>query len=318
MTEIPKILITGGTGMLGSLLVETLRKKYGTQNVVCSDIRKTEGNPPEEPFELCDITNFDQLEGIVVKHGVTWLLNMSAVLSVAGEQNPQLAIKVNIGGFQNLMEVARKHKIRIFSPSATAAFGPETPKELTPDVTVMRPTNIYGVSKVHNELVGEYYHRRFGVDFRCLRFPSIITGLGEGRGRVVDYIVEIFVEAVKSGRYTCDVDEHSRLPFLYLPDCVDGTVRFMETKRDKLKQSTYNVTALSITPSEIVTAIRKYYPEYQVDYKPDPVKMAIINSLPESFDDSNARNDWQWDPKYNLDKIVIELLDIVKAKYCKC
>ena len=313
----PRILITGGSGLVGSLLTKRLRVKYGNNNVIASDVRRDSQTPVAEPYAQCDISDFNALEKVIRDNKINWIINQSAILSAACETNPQLALKVNVGGFQNLVELARQHNIRFFSASTIASFGLSTPRKMVPDVTIQRPPGLYGSTKVHNELVGEFYNRKLGVDFRCLRYPVVITEDGEERGRSVDFAVQIFAQAVKSGRYTCDVAESSCLPYMLVEDVVEATIKFMEADESQLTHRTYNVTSFDASIGEIAKAIRKYVPEYKVDYKPCPIKQPLIDGMPDSLDDSAARKDWGWKPLYNFENAVPELINRLKKKYNK-
>ena len=306
-----RILVTGSGGMLGSKLVSHLRQKYGNENVIASDLRPYDHGIG--PFVKLDITCIEEIEETIEHYDVGWLFNMAAILSVAGEHDPQLLLKVNVFGFQNVVETCRKFGVRLFSASSIGAFGPSSPRNATPDVTIQRPITIYGVSKVHNELVGQYYCYKFGFDFRCLRIPTIFTDFEkDNRGRANQYVTEMFAKAVEGSKFTCDIDKNRKLPFVYIEDCIQGIVQLMEAPVEKLKSQVYNISAFSLSPGDIAKAIKQRIPEFEVDFHTDPLKMTIINSVPESFDDSNARKDWGWSPQFTFDQVVDNILEQVK------
>jgi len=262
---------------------------------------------------MCD---FFLLLPQIVDHQITWLVHNASILSAAGELDPLLAMKVNIDGLHNALELARRHRLRILSPSSIAAFGPTTPRDATPDVTIMRPTTIYGVSKVYVELLGEYYERRFGVDFRSLRYPGIISYQSPPGGGTTDYAVDIFWQALQHGRYECFLSSDTSLPMMFMPDCVRATVQLLQTPAERLRQRTFNVAAFSFTPAQLTAAIRTWLPRLQVTYKPD-FRQRIADSWPRSLDDAEARRQWDWSPKYSLLDMCDEMLKNVALKLGK-
>ncbi|XP_012267724.2 L-threonine 3-dehydrogenase, mitochondrial [Athalia rosae] len=301
--RIPKILITGGLGQLGSECAKLLRKKYGKENVILSDIIK----PSDEglrsgPFIFADILDFKGLQKIVVNHRVDWLIHFSALLSAVGEQNVPLAVRVNIEGMHNVIELAKQYNLRIFVPSTIGAFGPESPRNPTPNVTIQRPRTIYGVSKVHAELLGEYYYHRFGLDFRCLRFPGVISS-DPPSGGTTDYAVSVFHEGMRTGKYECYLEPHTRMPMMYIEDCLNALLQFLNAPDELLRRRVYNVTAMSFTPEELFSEIKKHVPNLQITYKPDS-RQLIADSWPQVFDDSEARQDWGWQHKYDISGLV--------------
>jgi nucleoside-diphosphate-sugar epimerase len=312
-----KVLVTGAVGQIGSELVEALRDKYGKENVVAAG-HKTQ--PTEEmkragPFEFLTVTDKKALEGIVKKHNIGTIYHLSAILSATGEKNPQLAFDVNIIGLYNVLEVGRELKLeQIIVPSSMAAFGPDTPKDNTPNETLMRPTTMYGVSKVAGELLGNYYFQRFGLDVRGLRFPGIISYKTLPGGGTTDYAVEIFYEAIKHKKYTCFLSKDTKLPMMYMPDCIKSTIQLAEAPISKLKHhSDYNVTAMSFSPAELAEAIKKHIPEFKIEYKPD-FRQKIADSWPRSLDDSAARKEWGWHPEYDLKAMVKDMLEKLSEK----
>lgn len=313
--ESPRILITGGLGQLGTALAKQLRVRYGQDNVILSDIVK----PSKEtvaggPYVYADILDFKNLQELVVMQRIDWLIHFSALLSAVGESNVPLAIRVNIEGLHNVMELAKQYHLRVFIPSTIGAFGPESPRDPTPDICIQRPKTIYGVSKVHAELLGEYYYHKFGLDFRCLRFPGIISADTEPGGGTTDYAVRIFHDALLHGKYECYLKPDTRLPMMYIDDCTSSVINILETPVDNLRQRTYNVTAMSFTPQEIAEAIKEFIPEFECTYKIDS-RQLIADSWPKVFDDSNARLDWGWNHKYNIHDLCKVMFDRLRAHY---
>ncbi|GFG40950.1 hypothetical protein Cfor_04695 [Coptotermes formosanus] len=258
------------------------------------------------PYIFADILDFKGLQQIVVTHRIDWLIHFSALLSAIGEQNVPLAIRVNIEGVHNVIELAKQYRLKVFIPSTIGSFGPESPRNPTPNVTIQRPKTIYGVSKVHAELLGEYYFHRYGLDFRCLRFPGVISSDPPGGG-TTDYAVAIFHDILRSGKFECYLRPDTRLPMMYIKDCLRALWEYMETPAAKLKRRVYNVTAMSFTPEELVAAIAKHVPEVKVTYRPDS-RQLIADTWPQVFDDSAAREDWQWKHKYDIDMLVTAMI----------
>ncbi|KAF9174846.1 hypothetical protein BGX21_001529 [Mortierella sp. AD011] len=313
----PRVLVTGSLGQLGSGLVKELRSMYGNENVVASDIR----NAPDDfkangPFVFADVMNYAQLEGIVVDYKIDWIVHYSALLSAVAEKNPALALNVNMTGFQNVLELAKVHGLRLYSPSTIGAFGPSTPKADTPDVTIMRPNTIYGITKLHNELLGEYYREKYNVDFRSARYPGILSADTPPGGGTTDYAVDIFYHAVRHGHYDCFLKKDTRLPMMYLSDCIKGTIDHL-VHPEMLPQAVYNIAAVSFTPEELATEIRKYLPHFTISY-PDSAhpdfRQAIADSWPASLDDSMARRDFGWKEEFGMEKMVKLMLDKIQAQ----
>ncbi|KAL4630506.1 L-threonine 3-dehydrogenase, mitochondrial-like [Arapaima gigas] len=312
-TAHPKVLITGKfLGQTFSLDVVSCRKQFGNNNVILSDIRK----PPSHvfhsgPFIYSDILDYKNLREIVVNNRITWLIHYSALLSAVGEANVSLARSVNITGLHNILDIAAEHGLRLFVPSTIGAFGPTSPRNPTPDLCVQRPRTIYGVSKVHAELMGEYYHHRYGLDFRCLRYPGIISADSQPGGGTTDYAVQIFHDAIKTGKFECNLKPDTRLPMMYIDDCLRATLEVMEAPAESLSMRTYNINAMSFTPEELATEVQKHMPDVQVTYKVDHVRQAIADSWPQNFDDSNARKDWGWKHDYDLPELVQTMLNFI-------
>lgn len=312
-----KILVTGAVGQIGSELTEKLREKHGNENVVAAGHRT---QPTEEmrqagPFEFASVTDKEALEKLVVKYNIDTIYNMSSILSATGEQNPQLAFQVNILGLYNLLEVGREHKLeRIMIPSSIAAFGPDTPRDNTPNETILRPTTMYGVTKVTGELLGNYYFQRFGLDVRGLRYPGIISYKTLPGGGTTDYAVEIYYEAIKNKRYTCFVREDTALPMMYMPDCINAIIQLAEAPISNLKHhSDFNVTAMSFSAGELADSIKEVIPEFTCEYKPD-FRQQIADSWPSSLDDSVAREEWGWQPEYDLKAMTRDMIEKLSEK----
>ncbi|KAJ8289440.1 hypothetical protein GJAV_G00001340 [Gymnothorax javanicus] len=308
--ETPRVLITGGLGQLGVGLAQLLRKQYGTNNVILSDIKK----PPQEvfnsgPFVYADVLDYKNLRELVVNNRITWLVHYSALLSAVGEANVALARKINITGLHNVLDISLENCLRLFVPSTIGAFGPSSPRDPAPDLCVQRPRTIYGVSKVHGELMGEYLHHKSGLDFRCLRYPGIISADTLPGGGTTDYAVQIFRDALSTGHFLCNLRPDTRLPMMHISDCHRATLEFMQATECQLSLRTYNIAAMSFTPEELSQEIRKHVPHFRVTYDPDPVRQTIADSWPMRFDDSNARRDWGWRPAYELSELVIDMLE---------
>ncbi|KAF8782144.1 L-threonine 3-dehydrogenase like protein [Argiope bruennichi] len=312
----PRILITGSLGQLGTGLAAKLRARYGAENVIMSDIIKA----PQQildagPYIYADILDFKNLQEIIVNYRIDWLIHFSALLSAIGEDNVPLAMRVNIEGLHNVMELAKQYRLKIFVPSTIGAFGPDSPRNPTPDLCVQRPRTIYGVSKVHAELLGEYYHFKYGLDFRSLRFPGVISGDTAPGGGTTDYAVVVFHEALRTGKFKCYLRDDTKLPMMYIEDCLRSLIELMEAPSESLKLRTYNVAAISFTPKELVKAVQKHVPHLQVEYVPDH-RQAIADSWPQEFEDINARRDWGWKHEYGIDELCSAMIEVLKPYYC--
>ncbi|KAG9268290.1 L-threonine 3-dehydrogenase, mitochondrial-like [Astyanax mexicanus] len=313
--DCPRVLITGGLGQLGVGLAQMLREQYGKENVILSDIKR----PPTEvfnmgPFVYADVLDYKNLRELVVNNRITWLVHYSALLSAVGEANVTLARTINITGLHNVLDLAMENCLRLFVPSTIGAFGPSSPRDPAPDLCIQRPRTIYGVSKVHGELMGEYLHHKYGLDFRCLRYPGVISANTKPGGGTTDYAVQIFHDAVSTGHHECYLRAQTRLPMMHISDCHRATLEFMQAPECQLSLRTYNIAAISFTPEELTEEIRKYVPHLKVTYKPDPVRQNIADSWPMRFDDSNARRDWGWKPAYSLPELVKDMLDRIRNK----
>jgi len=313
-----KILVTGAVGQIGSELTLALRERYGGENVVAAGHRTEPGPALRDsgPFVFIDVTQRETIEKVVNKHNIDTIYHMAAILSAVGEKNPQLAWDVNINGLYNVLEIARERGgTRLFCPSSIAVFGPDTPQDNTPQETILRPTTMYGVTKVAGELLCDYYFRRFGVDVRGVRYPGIISSETLPGGGTTDYAVEIFYEALKHKRYTCFLRADSVLPMMYMPDCIKATIDLMEADLARLKHhSDFNLAAFSFGPAELVAEIQKHIPEFTCEYEPD-YRQAIADSWPRTIDDSAAREEWGWEPEYDLAAMVADMLEKLGKKY---
>ncbi len=313
-----KILVTGAVGQIGSELTMALREKFGNDNVLATG-RKTK--PSETllnsgPFEFIDIAKKETVEKVVKDYDIDTIYNMAAILSAVGEKNPQLCWNVNINGLYNIFDIALEHKMtRVFVPSSIAVFGPETPKENTPQETVLKPTTMYGVSKVAGELLGDYYFKIFNLDVRGIRYPGIISSETLPGGGTTDYAVEIFYEAIKNKKYTCFVKKDTALPMMYMPDCIKASIDLMDADISRLKHHCdFNLTAMSFSAGELADEIKKHIPEFECEYKPD-FRQDIADSWPSSIDDSAARKEWGWKPKYDLSTMTRNMIKILKKRY---
>mmetsp|Transcript_9346 Transcript_9346/g.23735 ORF Transcript_9346/g.23735 Transcript_9346/m.23735 type:complete len:398 (-) Transcript_9346:126-1319(-) len=307
-TSAPKILVTGASGQVGSEFVPFLRERFGREQVIASDVRMNRQLIEDGSFVYCDVQDKDNLARIILENGVSAVVHLATLLSAVGERNPQLALRVNTAGIQNLLDLAATHNFQIYSPSTIAVFGPSTPRHATPDSTIKEPRTMYGITKVHQELLGTYYTEKLGVDYRSLRYPGIVSGKSMPGGGTTDYAVDIFHSALKHGRYECFLDENAALPMMYMPDCLEGTFQLMTAPQEALSQTTYNVTSMSFTPAELAASIRKYIPGFEMRYSPD-FRNDIAKSWPCSIDDSPARADWGWSPKYDLDSMTAHMLN---------
>eukprot|EP00698_Gefionella_okellyi_P023599 TRINITY_DN80_c0_g1_i1.p1 TRINITY_DN80_c0_g1~~TRINITY_DN80_c0_g1_i1.p1 ORF type:complete len:446 (+),score=78.60 TRINITY_DN80_c0_g1_i1:184-1521(+) len=310
-----RALITGANGQLGVELARLLRRQNGADSVVCTDLRMPSKDVRANgPFYYADACDYERLASLVVDHNVNTVIHFAAILSAAGERNPDLAMKVNIDGTHVAFQLAKNFNLRIFAPSTIGAFGSTTPRDQTPDLTIQRPSTFYGVSKVYLELLGEWYASKYGVDFRCLRYPGIISADVAPGGGTTDYAVDIYIEAIKHRMYQCYLRGDTALPMMYIPDCLEATAAFVQAPRSLLKQSVYNLAAISFTPEQIAASIAKRIPEFKITYKVDEaVRQKIADSWPRSLDDSNARKDWGWQHKFDLQKMTDDMLERIKV-----
>ncbi|KAL0233114.1 hypothetical protein GEMRC1_011859 [Eukaryota sp. GEM-RC1] len=312
MTQTPRILVTGAGGQIGLSLIPRLREMYGRDNIIATGRRRVDDLQNAGPYFYLDTSNYEEFAKLVVENRVDWVIHFASMLSAVGERNPSLALKTNIDGIHNALEVAKKYKLKIFLPSTIGVFGPESPAVNTPDECVLKPTTIYGITKVHLELLCEYYHNKFGVDTRCLRYPGILSS-DEPGGGTTDYAIEIFYEALKTGSYECFLEENQALPMMMMEDCLKCTIDVLLAPEESLKRRVYNIAAVSFTPKELAEEIKKHMPDFSITYKPD-FRQQIAASWPQSLDDSNARKDWGWAHQYGTKEIVEKMLNDVRIK----
>lgn len=315
-----KILVTGALGQIGSELVLELRRRFGGDNVIASDIRPTPTKAIEEtgPFQSADVTNPDAIREIIKKYNIDSVFHLAAILSAVGEKNPMLCWNVNMTGSLNMLEIGVEQKLeRIIIPSSMAVWGANVEQENTPQDSVLQPSTMYGVTKVAGELLCDYYVQKFGLDCRGLRYPGIISSETLPGGGTTDYAVEIFYEAVKTKKYTCFLKEDAMLPMMYMPDCLKATIDLATADFSRLEHhSGFNVAAMSFTPAQLADAIREFIPEFQIEYKPD-FRQKIAESWTHSIDDSCARKEWDWSPKFGLREMVKDMIERLSEKHSK-
>lgn len=304
------ILVTGGLGQIGSELVPALRQRFGVDNVVASDIRMPARQAADDgPFEHVDCTVRRMIDEVVRRYDIGVVYHLASLLSATAEDKPHVAWDVNMGGLYRVLEVARVNGCAVFFPSSIGAFGPNTPKNRTPQDTLQRPNTMYGVTKVAGELLCDYYHTRFGVDTRGLRYPGLVSYVALPGGGSTDYAVEIFYEALRNHRYTSFLEPDTRIDMMYMPDAIRASIELMNADAKRLEhRNAFNITAVNFTPEELAAEIRKHIPDFTIDYQVDPVRQAIADSWPDSIDDSAARREWGWQPEYDLEKLTNDML----------
>lgn len=306
-----RILITGATGQIGSELTIALRHEYGEANVVAAGHRRRPDTDLLEcgPYCSMDVRDEDSLHQALREYRIDTIIHLASLLSAAAEQEPQLAWKINMDGLFKVLEAARRFRCAVFFPSSIGAFGPGTPTENTPQITVQRPNTIYGITKLAGELLCDYYYHRFGVDIRGLRLPGLISYKTLPGGGTTDYAVEIFYAAVKEGRYRCFLKPGTRLDMMYMPDAIRAVMTLMEADGEKLvHRNAYNVTAMNFTPEELAAQIRRFISGFSIEYDIDPLRQAIADSWPRYMDDSAARAEWGWQPHYDIVSMSREML----------
>jgi nucleoside-diphosphate-sugar epimerase len=305
-----KILVIGASGQIGVELTLALRKIYGNANVIASDLR--EQNPLLEgtgPYVSMDVMNKEMLHVQVIRQGITQIYLLAAILSATGEKNPNLAWNLNMQSLLNVLDIAREEKLtKVYWPSSIAVFGPTSPKQSCPQQTIIEPTTVYGISKYAGEFWCNYYHQRYGVDVRSLRYPGLISYKSAPGGGTTDYAVEIFHEALEEKKYECFLTEDTYLPMMYMPDAIRATIELMEAPANTISiRTSYNLSGMSFSPKEIAAEIKQHIPEFAMSYKAD-YRQAIANSWPQSIDDSVARKDWGWAEEYGLKAMVADML----------
>lgn len=311
-----RILITGAFGQIGVELTEKLRELYGDENVLATGNHIKDNTLMHKgPSAVLDVTDLGMVKKVVEDFKPDTIMHLAAILSAKGELNPALLWDVNMNGLYNILEAAREYGLKVFVPSSIAAFGPSTPAVNTPQETIQRPTTIYGISKVTGELLCDYYHDKFGVDTRGVRFPGLISYSALPGGGTTDYAVHIFYEAVKNGRFICELDKDTRMDMMYMPDALDAIIHIMEADSTGFKhRNAFNITAMSFTPDELYKAIKKVKPDFEMDYDINPMKQKIADSWPDKLDDSEARSQWGFSPKYDLDKMVADMIIRIEEK----
>lgn len=310
-----KILVIGASGQIGVELTLALRKIYGNTNVVASDLREEnellKGSGPYVPL---DIMNKEMLHVQVIRQNVTQVYLLAAILSATGEKNPNLAWNLNMQGLLNVLDIAKEEQVhKVYWPSSIAVFGPTSPKKNCPQQTIIEPTTVYGISKYAGEFWCNYYHQRYGVDVRSIRYPGLISYKSAPGGGTTDYAIEMFQEAIEEKKYTCFLNKDTFLPMMYMPDAIRGTIELMEAPAEKISvRTSYNLSAMSFSPEQLAVEIKKYVPDFETDYKPD-YRQPIADSWPESIDDSVARRDWGWNQEYDLAKMAAEMVGNLRS-----
>ena len=305
------ILILGACGQIGTELTMALRAKYGADNVVASDIREGSDALMEQgPFELLDATNYEAIEDVIMHYEIEEVYLMAAMLSATAEKFPMRAWNLNMNSLFNVLNLAKEGKIdKIFWPSSIAVFGPNTPKQDTPQSTIMEPSTVYGISKQSGERWCEYYHKKFGVDVRSIRYPGLISWKTMPGGGTTDYAVEIYHQSLQNGTYQCFLSENTQLPMMYMDDAIRATTTIMESEVDSLTvRSSYNLGSMSFTPKQIAQSIKAHIPEFEITYQPD-FRQEIADSWPSSIDDEMARTDWGWKPSFDLEATTKSMLE---------
>ncbi len=309
-------MITGALGQIGSELIVKLRDIYGAENVLATDIRKTDSPVVNDgPFELLDVMDLENMRKLAKDFGADTMMHMAALLSATAEAKPLLAWNLNMGGLVNALETSRELGLQFFTPSSIGAFGPSTPKDNTPQDTLQRPTTMYGVNKVAGELLCDYYFQKFGVDTRGVRFPGLISYVTPPGGGTTDYAVDIYYKALEEGKYTSYIEKGTYMDMMYMPDALQAIVDLMEADASKLEhRNAFNVTAMSFEPEQIAASIRKHIPNFEMNYEVDPIRQTIANSWPDSIDASAAKAEWGFKVQYDLDEMTKDMLEKLAAK----
>lgn len=313
------ILVIGATGQIGSELTMKLRELYPTVVAGYIPAAPPKGVLAESgPSEIVDITDANRIAEVVKQYHIDAIYNLAALLSFVAEQKPQLAWHIGLGGLFNVLEVARENACAVFTPSSIGAFGDDTPKDKTPQDTIQRPKTMYGVTKVAGELLGDYYFRRFGVDTRSVRFPGLISNVTLPGGGTTDYAVDIYYSAVKDGKFVCPIKQGTYMDMMYMPDALRACVELMEADPSKLiHRNSFNIASMSFAPEHIAAAIKKIIPSFEMTYDIDSVRQAIAESWPNSLDDTCAREEWGWKPKFDLDSMSQDMIAILRERYAK-
>ena len=312
------VLVIGSTGQIGSELTRELRKRYGNDSIVAGYIKGAEpkGELKESgPSAEADVTNPEMIADVVKKYNIDTIYNLAALLSVVAEKKPQLAWKIGIDGLWNILEVARENNCAVFTPSSIGSFGLSTPHTQTPQDTVQRPETIYGVSKVTTELLSDYYFNKYGVDTRSVRFPGLISYVTPPGGGTTDYAVDIYYAAVRGEKFVCPIKKGTLMDMMYMPDGLHAAISLMEADPTRLvHRNGFNIASMSFDPEEIFNAIKRYKPDFEMEYDIDPLKQRIADSWPDNLDDSCARAEWDWKPQYDLDAMTVDMLKNLETK----
>ena len=305
-----RILVTGAGGQIGSWLVPRLRSLYGTANVLATDVRAPESEVADDgPFQVLDATHAPSVGQAVMRHEADTVFHLAAILSAVGERDPRLAWHVNMASLEAVLEVAREQGCAVFTPSSIGVFGPDTPKDPTPQDTIMRPATMYGITKVAGELLCDYYHARYGVDTRGVRFPGLVSYGAPPGGGTTDWAVDIFYKAVEQGSYTCFLGPEAQLDMMYMPDAIRAIIEVMEADPARLThRNAFNITAMQLSPSRLADEIRKHVPDFEISYEVDPVRQSIADSWPDRIDDSAARSEWDWRPEFDMESMTADML----------
>jgi nucleoside-diphosphate-sugar epimerase len=311
-----KIIITGALGQIGSELIVKLRSIYGADNVLATDIRKTDSPVVNSgPFEILDVMDAERMHTLAKDFGADTMMHMAALLSATAEAKPLLAWNLNMGGLVNALETSRDLGLQFFTPSSIGAFGPSTPKKNTPQDTLQRPTTMYGVNKVAGELLCDYYFQKLGVDTRGVRFPGLISYVTPPGGGTTDYAVDIYYKALETGKYTSYIEQGTYMDMMYMPDALQAIVDLMEADASKLEhRNAFNVTAMSFEPEQIAASIRKHIPNFELSYDVDSIRQGIANSWPDAIDATAAKNEWGFKAQYDLDSMTKDMLDKLAQK----
>ncbi len=312
-----KVIITGALGQIGTELVIKLREKFGNDQVLATDIKRPESDSVilNGPFEILDVTDKDRLFELVETFKADTIMHMAALLSATAEKNPLFAWNLNMGGLVNALEAAREYNMQFFTPSSIGAFGPNTPKDMTPQETIQRPTSMYGVNKVAGELLCDYYYTKFGVDTRSVRFPGLISYVKEPGGGTTDYAVEIYFKAIREGKYNSYIAKGTYMDMMFMDDAINAIIQLMEADGEKLvHRNAYNVSAMSVEPETVKASIQKILPEFELGYDVDPDRQAIADTWPNSIDTSCAKEEWGFNPQYDLDSMTKLMLKAIKEK----
>ena len=311
-----RVLVLGASGQIGTELTQKLRELYGNQHVIASDIKK--GTPEmmaSGPFEVLDATDRESILQVILKYEINQVYLLAAMLSATAEKFPQKAWDLNMNSLLAVLDLAKeKHIQQVYWPSSIAVFGPTTPKNSTPQKTIMEPSTVYGISKLSGEFWCNYYHQKFDVDVRSLRYPGIISWKTKPGGGTTDYAVDIYFKALENKQFTCFLSENTRLPMMYMQDAVNATIQIMQAKSTDVKiRTSYNLSAIDFTPKEIADEIKKHIPDFKIDYEPDS-RQQIADSWPSSIDDTEARNDWNWKHQFDLSSMTTEMLENLSKK----